>query len=197
MDYNRNNENLKKKRQAKIMKILWRMAKEAKRHRFLLMLAGLSTIILTGINLVAPGLLTRITEIVSKGVTNESYDRIVRLVLILLGVYLSRILFRYLSNYLAHKAGWELVQEVRMKVYNRMQTFSMSFFHNKQTGDLMSRVVNDTATFELIYAHLIPETVTNTITLVGSLLYCSLIMQSLLCLHTDSVTSGCGIVFCE
>lgn len=149
------------------MKILWRMAKEAKRHRLLLMLAGLSTIILTGINLVAPGLLTRITEIVSKGVTNESYNRIVRLVLILLGVYLSRILFRYLSNYLAHKAGWELVQEVRMKVYNRMQTFSMSFFHNKQTGDLMSRVVNDTATFELIYAHLIPETVTNTITLVG------------------------------
>jgi ATP-binding cassette subfamily B protein len=54
-----------------------------------------------------------------------------------------------------------------MKVYNKMQSFSMGFFHNKQTGDLMSRVVNDTATFELIYAHLLPETVTNAITLAG------------------------------
>ncbi|MGI6577148.1 MAG: ABC transporter ATP-binding protein [Eubacteriales bacterium] len=149
------------------MKILWRMAKEAKRHWFLLIIAGLSTIILTGINLIAPGLLTKITDIVSKGVTEESLDQIKRLALILLGVYLSRILFRYMSNILAHKAAWELVQDVRMKVYNRMQSFSMEFFHNKQTGDLMSRVVNDTATFELIYAHLIPETVTNTITLVG------------------------------
>jgi ABC-type multidrug transport system fused ATPase/permease subunit len=43
----------------------------------------------------------------------------------------------------------------------------MEFFHNKQTGDLMSRVVNDTATFELLYAHLLPESVTNALTLIG------------------------------
>lgn len=149
------------------MKTLWRMAKEAKSHMTLLIIAGLSTIILTGINLVAPGLLKEITELVSKGVTEQRLREILKLASILLGIYISRILFRYLSNFLAHKAAWEIVQDVRMKVYNKMQSFSMGFFHNKQTGDLMSRVVNDTATFELIYAHLLPETVTNAITLAG------------------------------
>jgi ABC-type multidrug transport system fused ATPase/permease subunit len=133
----------------------------------LLIITGLSTIILTGINLVAPGLLKEITELVSKGVTEQRLQEILKLASILLGIYISRILFRYLSNFLAHKAAWEIVQDVRMKVYNKMQSFSMGFFHNKQTGDLMSRVVNDTATFELIYAHLLPETVTNAITLAG------------------------------
>ncbi len=93
--------------------------------------------------------------------------RIALLAFSLLGLYLFKILFRFLSNYLAHKAAWQLVQDIRMKVYNRIQSFSMGFFHNRQRGELMSRVVNDTAQFELLYAHLLPETVTNIVTLVG------------------------------
>lgn len=149
------------------MKILWRMAKEAKKHRFLLIIAAVSTIILTGINLIAPRLLTDMTRLVEGGVTQERWAEIKKLTAILFAVFLARILFRYCSNFLAHKAAWQLVQDVRMKVYDRMQSFSMAFFHDKQTGDLMSRVVNDTATFELIYAHLLPETVTNALTLAG------------------------------
>lgn len=149
------------------MKILWRMAKEAKKHRFLLVIAAISTILLTGVNLIAPRLLTNMTKLVESGVTQERLGEIRKLTFMLLGAYLARILFRYCSNFLAHKAAWQLVQDVRMKVYDRMQSFSMEFFHNKQTGDLMSRVVNDTATFELIYAHLIPETITNALTLIG------------------------------
>ena len=43
----------------------------------------------------------------------------------------------------------------------------MGFFSDKQTGDLMSRVINDTETFELLYAHIIPEMITNFVTVVG------------------------------
>ena len=143
------------------------MAKEAKKHMFLLSVAAVSTILLTGINLIAPRLLTEMTKLVESGLTRERLDDIRNLTITLLAVYLARILFRYCSNFLAHKAAWQLVQDVRMKVYNRMQSFSMEFFHNRQTGDLMSRVVNDTATFELIYAHLIPETITNALTFIG------------------------------
>jgi ATP-binding cassette subfamily B protein len=43
----------------------------------------------------------------------------------------------------------------------------MDYFHNKQTGELMSRVINDTATFEQLYAHLMPDMITNLFTLTG------------------------------
>ncbi|QNO16696.1 ABC transporter ATP-binding protein [Alkalicella caledoniensis] len=127
----------------------------------------LSTLALTAVNLSAPRVLTSMTAMVEQGISQDQLGDIGKLTLILLGLYLFKITFRFMASYLSHKAAWQLVEDMRMKVYNKIQGFSMSFFHDKQTGDLMSRVVNDTATFELLYAHIIPETVTNVVTLVG------------------------------
>ncbi|MBR6322851.1 MAG: ABC transporter ATP-binding protein, partial [Lachnospiraceae bacterium] len=129
--------------------------------------AILSTLCLTLVNLAAPRALSRMTGIVSAGVTEEGLKSIGTLVVILIGLYLLRILFRFLSNYLAHKAAWYLVGDLRTKVYDKLERMHLGFFHDKQTGDLMSRVVNDTRDFELLYAHMIPETITNVVTFVG------------------------------
>ena len=147
------------------MKLLWRIAKEAKKYWGLLLAGALSTLVLTGLNLVTPRILARMTGIVQRGI--REMDEIFVLAFSLLGLYLVRVLFRFLSNYLCHKAAWNLVKDLRMVVYNRIQSFSLAFFHKRQTGDLMSRVVNDTATFEQLYAHVIPETITNAVTLIG------------------------------
>lgn len=149
------------------MKVLLRVAREAAKYKWLLIVAALSTLAMTGVNLIAPMIMTEMTGYLTSGVDETVLKRIALLAFSLLGLYLFKILFRFLSNYLAHKAAWQLVQDIRMKVYNRIQSFSMGFFHNRQTGELMSRVVNDTAQFELLYAHLLPETVTNIVTLVG------------------------------
>lgn len=150
------------------MKLLWRIAREAKKYKGLLFLGGLATLTLTLLNLSAPAILREMTGIVSAGVTEDGLSEIMLLTILLLGLYLLRILFRFLANYIPHKAAWNLVQDVRVKLYDHIQGFSMNFFHDKQTGDLMSRVVNDTATFELLYAHIIPETITHILTLVGT-----------------------------
>jgi len=149
------------------MKLLWRLGKEAIRYKALYIIAIISTLALTIINLAAPKYLANMTELIQKGKTENWQKQLLHLTVILIILYLSKILFRYLSNYLAHKAAWNLVEEIRMRVYNKIQDLSMSFFHDKQTGDLMSRVVNDTATFELLYAHIIPEMITNIVTVVG------------------------------
>ncbi|MGI6664225.1 MAG: ABC transporter ATP-binding protein [Christensenellaceae bacterium] len=149
------------------MRVLWSAAKEAKKHAGLLIIAALSTLALTLLNLYAPRILTQLVSIVEVGVTEETLKTIINLALFLLGIYLLRVVFRYLSNFLAHKAAWTLVGDVRIKVYDHMQSLSIGYFQNRQTGELMSRVVNDTTDFELLYAHLIPETITNVATLIG------------------------------
>ncbi|HML48318.1 MAG TPA: ABC transporter ATP-binding protein [Clostridia bacterium] len=149
------------------MKILWRVAKEAKKYLRLLIAGALSTLMLTLVNLAAPHILTRMTAIVEAGVDEAGLRAIVWLAVTLLGLYLVKVLLRFCSNYLSHAAAWRCVQDLRMKVYDRIQSFSIGFFHDKQTGDLMSRVVNDTAEFELLYAHIMPESITNLVTLVG------------------------------
>ena len=151
------------------MKLLLRLSREAIKYKGLYIIAILSTLCLTLINLAAPRALSRMTGIVSDGVTAESLRQIGTLTVLLIGLYLLRILFRFLSNYLAHKAAWYLVGDLRTKTYDKIERMHLGFFHDKQTGDLMSRVVNDTRDFELLYAHMIPESITNLVTFAGAL----------------------------
>ena len=152
------------------MKMLWKLTKEAARYKGLYILAIVSTLCLTAVNLAAPKVLSTMTGVVEKGLENTSFSIITKLTLILLGLYLLRIAFRFLSNYLAHKAAWYLVGDLRSRMYDKLQHLDLGFFHDKQTGDLMSRVVNDTRDFELLYAHMIPEMITNLVTFAGVLI---------------------------
>lgn len=151
------------------MKMLWKLTKEAARYKGLYVLAILSTLGLTIVNLTAPKVLSSMTGVVEKGVDNIALDTIIKMAVALLFLYLLRILFRFLSNYLAHKAAWYLVGDLRSRMYDKLQSLDLGFFHDKQTGDLMSRVVNDTRDFELLYAHMIPEIITNVVTFIGVL----------------------------
>ncbi|MBR4458052.1 MAG: ABC transporter ATP-binding protein [Clostridia bacterium] len=152
------------------MKMLWRLSREAIRYRTLYIIAILATLGLTGVNLAAPRVLSDMTGIVKTQVDEAGFRRIVVLALILVGLYLLRILFRFLSNYLAHKAAWYLVGDLRTRTYDKLERMHLGYFHDKQTGDLMSRVVNDTRDFELLYAHMIPDSITNLVTFLGVLI---------------------------
>ncbi|MBP5702563.1 MAG: ABC transporter ATP-binding protein [Lachnospiraceae bacterium] len=152
------------------MKLLLKLSREAVRYRGLYLIAILSTLILTVINLAAPKVLSAMTGIVSDGVDDEGMSMIWQLTLILVLLYLARVLFRFLNNYLAHKAAWYLVGDLRTRTYDKLERMHIGYFHDKQTGDLMSRIVNDTRDFELLYAHMIPETITNFVTFIGVLI---------------------------
>ncbi|MBR2746237.1 MAG: ABC transporter ATP-binding protein [Erysipelotrichaceae bacterium] len=152
------------------MKTLWKLSKEAIRYKALYALAIAATLSLTLVNLAAPRVLSALTGIVKNGVTAEGLQQIKKLAIILIILYLSRIVFRFMSNYMAHKAAWYLVGDLRTKVYDKLAHMHLGYFHDKQTGDLMSRVVNDTRDFELLYAHMIPESITNIVTFLGVLI---------------------------
>ncbi len=151
------------------MKTLWKLTKEAARYKGLYVIAILSTLSLTFVNLAAPKVLSSMTGVVERGVDDASLRTVMYLALALLALYLLRILFRFMSNYLTHKAAWYLVGDLRSRLYDKLQSLDLGFFHDKQTGDLMSRVVNDTRDFELLYAHMIPEMITNVVTFGGVL----------------------------
>ncbi len=151
------------------MKMLWRLSREAIRYKTLYIIAILATLGLTAVNLAAPKALSAMTGIVERGVDEAGLRQIGTLTAVLVGLYLLRILFRFLSNYLAHKAAWYLVGDLRTRTYDKLERMHLGYFHDKQTGDLMSRVVNDTRDFELLYAHMIPESITNLVTFLGVL----------------------------
>lgn len=148
------------------MKCLKRLLKVAHPYWGLLILVCLSTIIMTGLNLIVPWLLRDLTA----GLTGEeviSIEHIYKLGLILIFAYLARMGLRYFTSYYSHVVAWNVVELMRVKVYSHLQKLSLKFYHDKQTGQLMSRTVNDTASIEALIAHSIPDLVTNILVLVG------------------------------
>ena len=167
------------------MGLLIRLSREAVRYRRLYVVAILATLGLTCVNLAAPRVLSAMTGVVERGVDEAGLKLIWLLAALLVVLYLLRIVFRFMSNYIAHKAAWYLVGDLRTKVYDKLERLHLGFFHDKQTGDLMSRVVNDTRDFELLYAHIIPEMITNAVTFLG-------VLTVLLCINWKLALITCA-----
>ncbi|MGE5612831.1 MAG: ABC transporter ATP-binding protein [Bacillota bacterium] len=149
------------------MKNLKRLVKYARPYWGLLVISGSSILAITLLNLASPWLITRLVETLSGGFT-EAYMGTVRdIALLLAGTYILKVLFRFLNNYMGHKAAWNLVADMRTMVYDHLQKLSLRYYQDKQTGQLMSRAVNDTATFELLIAHAVPELFTNILIVAG------------------------------
>ena len=94
-------------------------------------------------------------------------DTIARLAALALAVYVARGGLRFLRSYMAHVAGWNVVADVRSEIYEHLQCLSLRFYEDKQTGQLMSRAVNDSDLIERLIAHAIPDVMVNVLMLIG------------------------------
>ncbi|HOJ77956.1 MAG TPA: ABC transporter ATP-binding protein [Bacillota bacterium] len=149
------------------MKNIIRLLKYARPYWGYLIISGVSLLLITGANLVSPWLIRELMTILTVDSVKQSMSKVWYLVIILIVTYCLRAVFRYLNNYLGHVAAWKLVSDMRVIVYDHLQKLSLRYYHDKQTGQLMSRTVNDTATFELLIAHAVPDLITNVLVIVG------------------------------
>ncbi len=94
-------------------------------------------------------------------------EKVTDLALLALLVYVARAFLQFLRSYMAHVAGWGVVAEARKLIYAHLQRLSLRFYEDKQTGQLMSRMVNDSDKFELLIAHAIPDIAVNVLTLIS------------------------------
>ncbi|NMC14561.1 MAG: ABC transporter ATP-binding protein [Chloroflexi bacterium] len=140
----------------------------ARHYTLILSITALCMILLVGVQLLIPWiikiLISSVTELTD---FPQTMGLITRLSLLVLLIFIVRAILQFFRSYLAHIAGWGVVADVRKYIYEHMQRLSLQFYEDKQTGQLMSRVVNDTDLFEQLIAHAIPEVFVNGITFIG------------------------------
>lgn len=147
------------------MKLLLRFAKH---YTWALLLTIFASLALVGAQLLIPWLVRNlITLVTDQSLTPETMQTVTQLSIIALIAFVARGFMQFLRIYLAHIAGWGVVSDARKFVYEHLQKLSLRFYEDKQTGQLMSRVVNDTDLFERMIAHAIPDVLVNIITFVG------------------------------
>jgi len=133
-----------------------------------LALTVVSMLLLVGVQLLAPWIVkTMIATVTDPTAGPEAAGFVARLALLALAVYVGRAGLQFLRSYMAHVAGWSVVADVRSDVYMHLQRLSLRFYEDKQTGQLMSRAVNDSDLIEQLIAHAIPDLMVNALTLIG------------------------------
>lgn len=147
------------------MKLLLRFAKK---YTWQLVITMASMLILVGAQLLIPWIIQRLIALVTEQqMSPETMDIVKQLTLIALIAFVARGVVQFLRSYMAHIAGWGVVSDARKFVYEHIQKLSLHFYEDKQTGQLMSRVVNDTDLFERMISHAIPDILINVITFIG------------------------------
>jgi len=146
------------------MKYFTRLFKDASKYRGYMALATFTTFFGSVVTLGVPYIIRLITG----GLNNEENPLGLKMLLILCGAillsYILRAVFNFITRYFAHVAAWGFVGDIRVRVYQRYQELSIGFYHDKQTGDLMARNINDTSSFEALMAHSIPDAFSGVVT---------------------------------
>lgn len=140
----------------------------AKKYSKMIFLTTLTMLGLVGAQLLIPWIIRQvINRLTTEPLTQGTIDFITRISVIALMVFVARAVMQFIRSYAAHKAGWGVVSDARRLVYEHIQKLSLRFYEDKQTGQLMSRIINDTDLFERMIAHALPDVIVNGITLVG------------------------------
>lgn len=152
------------------MRYVTRLLVISRRYWGWMVAAFLAMLGVTATTLAGPWLQRSLISIIETGAGTGALatDQILRVALMLLAVYALRPALRAVQTWTAHVAGWGSVASARQAIYDHLQKLSPKYYSDTQTGQIMSRVVNDTASFELLMAHAVPEITVAVLRLIGT-----------------------------
>ncbi len=147
------------------MKTVKRILMMTRKYWPLMALACFGVVFSSVLNLATPYVTRELTALISSE-TGIMMDSVVRLSLVLVGAYILRAVCRVLATYYSHKAAWKFVPDLCYKVYCKLQDLSQRYYTDKQTGELVTRCVNDTRQVEMLIAHSVPDIISNVLMIV-------------------------------
>ena len=107
----------------------------------LLVKAFIAMIIAAGLSLLGPVI---IGNVVDHYVVTKHYHGVLVFSGILLAMYIITLFSGYIQTKLMGTVGQKMLFTLRNTVFNKLQELPLAFFNQNKTGDLISRINNDT-----------------------------------------------------
>ena len=140
----------------------------ARNYTLQLAITVISMVLLVGVQLLVPWVIrSLIAAVTEQPIGSGTMAYVARLTILTAAALVAKGGLQFLRSYMAHIAGWGVVADMRKYLYQHVQRLSLRFYEDKQTGQMMSRIVNDTDLFEMLIAHAVPDIIVNVLTLVG------------------------------
>jgi subfamily B ATP-binding cassette protein MsbA len=103
---------------------------------------------------------------------------------------LLRVVLAYLSIYLTNWSALRAIADIRTKLFDHLQNLSLGFFSRASTGDLISRIINDTQILYGIIGSSLASLAKDPVTILAVLIY-QLTLQPVLTLASVVVLPVC------
>ena len=95
------------------------------------------------------------------------FDYILRIVLILIGLYLVSALFSYIQQYIMAGVAQKTVYDLRKDVDDKLSRLPLKFFDARTHGEILSRVTNDVDNIANTLQQSLTQLITSIVTIVG------------------------------
>ena len=89
---------------------------------------------------------------------------------ILIGIFAAQSVFYFVRGYLLTFIGERVMADLRLKLYAHLQGLSLSFFTERRTGELVSRLTNDVTTVRGVVTSDIATALSQALTFVGAMI---------------------------
>lgn len=84
-------------------------------------------------------------------------------------VFVIRGVFGYLNTYLINYSGLHVLEQIRLRAYDRLQRLPLAFHHKHKDGDLLSRIMTDTTQIQMAVTRIASDTIIQPATLLFAL----------------------------
>ncbi|MEK7869448.1 MAG: ABC transporter ATP-binding protein, partial [Nitrospirota bacterium] len=146
------------------MKTLLRVLQYLRPYRLMVLGTFLFAGLTTAFELVPPWLIKILIDDVIQA---NRVDLLTWVFVGLAGSYLMRNLCSSMRIRLNNSLEQQVVHDLHVQVFAALQRLSISFFENRPTGEIMSRVLNDTEHMQRIFVDGLEEIITAGLTLIG------------------------------
>ncbi|MBE5039634.1 ABC transporter ATP-binding protein [Ructibacterium gallinarum] len=140
------------------MKTFFGIFKMTAKYTWCFVIVGICMLVQIISQVSAPNLIGEFLNLVEDKIPNLIQESLKIGGLLLLVAFL-QALTQGLRSYFSHVAAWCSIRDIRIRLFDHIQRLSMGFFQDKQTGQLMSRILSDTNVLELLIAHAGPEVI--------------------------------------
>lgn len=139
-----------------------------------IVLAMIFAIAATIFSILGPKVLGKATTALAEGIMKKAqglggidFDYILKIILILLGMYLSSALCHYIQNFTMTTVSQKVAYEMRKSLSEKIDRLPLSFYDKTTHGEVLSRVTNDIDTIAQSLNQSLSQMITSTITVIG------------------------------
>ncbi len=106
-------------------------------------------------------------DVIDAAFTDRDLSQLDRYTLLLLAAFASQSVFTFFRHYLISWVGERVVADLRVTVYAHLVKMSQGYFHQKRTGELLSRLADDVSKVHSVVSSDLSVAARNALTLVG------------------------------